>query len=200
MTDEQVKPTRAQVVLAEVVSAFTRTDAKRIDELGPEEATRASLCEVFFTASVRTMMAMDSEVLRELGEYAWKVFGRGHVKLAMGPDVPSLSIAVVKIGGFPRALVFAPLDWPEMADEDPVMQFGAVITAASQAVDFYNGMVPPRESGDRMKRRSLSYEAEYLKMLDPGMLNDYQKDVLKQFPRGFDRHLSYPRKPVEEKD
>jgi hypothetical protein len=193
----------AQQTLAEIVNAFGSTNAVSINELDGDTplAKRGRECEQLFTSGViQLRMMKDLPLITDLMADVWGIYHYRHVVMALGPDVPSPCIAVVQRvkDGIFQALTFVPYAWPEMIKADPTHELGAIITVGSQSVDFYNNKLLSEEDSKISKKRSLSYEAEFIHILSLSghNLNDYQKQVLAKYPNGFDSSLAYARKPV----
>jgi hypothetical protein len=189
-------------LLAEVLSAFTPDSPNHHNlkdmDLGDPFAQTGYLCEQTFTAGVDTLRRFENAPIGNLMSYVWDIYHYHHVVVALGPDVPSLSIAVTKKGDLLQALTFVPHRWLEMIKEDPVMQLGALIFVGSQVTDYYNNRIMTRENNELSKQRATSYEAEYLRLIQGSnfKFNSYQESVLKKYPNGFDTSLAYERKPV----
>lgn len=153
-----------------------------------------------FRTIVEHLRELGSPHLRELGDYALQVFHHGHVKMAVGPGIRSLQFASVYLGSATRAMVLCPALWTETVKEEPLAQFGAVISMASQAADYYNGRTAPRggacDEPRTVVERARSYESEFLAMLRPGLLDDRQRRILMDHPGGFNTAYSYARIPV----
>lgn len=182
----------------EVLAAFNCDKPQLLNNMDPSDpfAQKARRSQDLFTRGVHTLKIIDNPIITGLMSYVWDIFHHRHVLMAVGPDVPTLSFAIVsKEGGGFQALVFAPYNWPDMVKEDPRMQLGAILANGSQCADFYNNLITSPESFEISRRRSNSYEAEYLLMLD-NPLNEYQKSVLALYPKGWDPTLGYVRKPV----
>lgn len=186
-------------VLVQIIAAFSGAHQNLVD-LDPKDplAQIGRTCEKLFTLGVATLSKFGNPVIQDLMSYVWDVYHYRHVAMAIGPNVPSLSMTVAqsrKTGDI-QALTFAPHNWPEMVAQDPVMQLGAIIAMGSQATDFYNNKILSKEDSLVVKERALSYEAEYLKMIEGHPFNEYQQEVLAKYPNGFDASFSYQRKPI----
>jgi len=104
---------------------------------------------------------------------------------------------------FQQAVLWLPLHWLEIFQEDPVYQLGAVLYTGSQAVDFYNGRLTQdlSDSGPLAQ----AHEAELLWLISrefPGYQFDlYQSYLRHKFPQGLNspkaKGLLYPLAPVE---
>ena len=191
----------AKETLDEIIGAFECTDPISINEIDDSAwADRCKKCEQLFTSGVAALRMMKNiPVINDLMSNVWDIFHHRHIILGMGPNVPSLSLAIVQgKNGLLQALAFAPHAWPEMVDEDAPHELGAIIAVGSQAVDFYNSKILSDNDSKVSKERSLSYEAEFILMLDSNghTLNEYQRQVLNKYPNGFDRSFAYTRKVV----
>lgn len=184
--------------LLEVLAAFNCEKPQLLINMDPSDpfAQKARIAQDLFTGGVHALRIIDNPAISGLMSYVWDIFHHRHVLMAMGPDVPSLSFALAgKEGGGLQALVFAPHNWPDMVKEDPLMQLGAIIANGSQCADFYNGLINSPESVNTARSRANSYEAEFLLMLD-SPLNEYQREILALYPKGWDPILGYVRKPI----
>ena len=163
----------------------------------PEEVELGESLKHAFLDGIRYLAEeIDHPLLEKLGRDALAVLRNNYAEIAMG-DVPSLTMTIMAGGGGVIGLVIIPPNWIETCKEDSAFQFGGIVFVASQVVDYYNmrqGFRP--EIAMSMSQRAKAFEAEYIKSLDIE-LNPYQKDVLSQFPNGWDGSLEYERKPVE---
>ena len=186
-------------LLAQIVGAFQPDKGTHIEKLDKADPTyrQARTIEAAFTGGVEVLRsAFPNERIRALGSVIWDIFHHRYVSMALGPAVPTLSIGIFGRPDALQALVFAPHNWAEMTAKNPLMELGAIVLVGSQAVDFYNGRVLTDGSGVMM-HRARSYEAEYIRSLGSAVkLTDYQQELLREFPHGFDTRLDYKRKPV----
>lgn len=191
----------------------SRFDSKTLDEIRAAFKNQRTLedldkdsplakigrdCQELFTSGV-AILCKSVPVISNLMLDVWEIFNYQHVVMAIGPNVPALAISVVQdSNGMIQALTFATYSWPQMAKEDPSMELGAIVYVGSQVVDYYNNKLLSQEDNIISKQRALSYEAEYLLLLkrDGMFLNEYQEDVIAQYPNGFDQSLSYVRRAV----
>ena len=153
----------------------------------PEDDPTAALgraCEGLFTAGVEALRSVANERVRVLACAVWDLVGNRQVQVAVGLAVPTLSFTVLRVEGVLQGLVLIPKNWPQMVEEDPIMQSGALLFIGAQIVDFYND----RLVGDPSARaRWEAYEAELLHSLGPDWApNEYQRDLLKLYPDGLD--------------
>jgi hypothetical protein len=186
--------------LGEILSAFRSSTHLHLEDMDEENplAKIGRECQELFTSGV-IVLRKSVPVISSLMADVWDIYHYRHVVMAIGPNVPSLSISVVQDGkGIIHALTFAPYAWPQMAKEDPSMELGAILSIGSQVVDYYNDKLLSKEDSKRSKERALSYEAEYLRLIKLGgaTLNGYQEDVLTKYPNGFDPSFAYPRRAV----
>jgi len=187
-------------LILEVVTALNCKNPKYLKDLDSKDplVVNGRLTEGMFTTGVTLLMNLKNEVIRSLMSYVWDIFHHRHVSLVIGPKVPSMSFALTSNGkGELQAMVFAPHNWPEMMETDPYMQLGGIIHIGSQATDYYNGVLHDQDSAKLSRKRSNSYEAEYLLLLRDHPLNEYQKKIIAAYPHGFDPLLGYLRKPVK---
>lgn len=154
---------------------------KRVGQLIGETVTSG----VDFLRSV-----FPNEAVQKLMKLVWDIIGHKITPIALGPQVPSISLAVFGSPALPQAAIFLPHNWLDDVKADPVLQMGALVFVGSQALDFYNqkvGRAPAQ--GPESVRRARAYEAEYLltvkKMGPQTKFNDYQKKVLDDFPEGI---------------
>lgn len=197
MYENAEKPMEKSTIL-EVLAAFNCEKPQLLTDMDPSDpfAKKAQVAQDLFTGGVHALKSLSNFTLSSLMSYVWDIFHYRHVLMAMGPDVPALSFALAGGKGGLKALVFAPLNWVAMVNEDPMMQLGAIIANGSQAVDFYNGLITGRDDIAVSRNRANSYEAEYLLMLDNHPLNEYQRSILDLYPKGWDPTLGYERKPI----
>jgi len=187
--------------LSDILSAFRSSQQLNLDEMDADNplAKLGVQCQNLFTSGVIVLRESGSPIISSLMVDVWNIYHHRHVVMAIGPNVPSLSISVVQDSkGIIHALTFAPYAWPQMVKEDPSMELGAILSIGSQVVDYYNNKLLSQEDSSTSKQRALSYEAEFLRLLKRGgsVLNGYQEDVLLKYPNGFDPVFSYPRKQV----
>lgn len=187
-------------LILEIATALNCKNPKYLKDLDSKDpfVVNGRLIEGLFTTGVSILNKLENEALRSLMSYVWDIFQHRHVTLAIGPEVPGMSFALAgNRKGALQAMVFAPTNWPEMMEADPYMQLGAIIYIGSQAADYYNGVFHDQESVNLSRKRSNSYEAEYLLLLKDHPLNEYQRKVVSENPNGFDPLLGYIRKPVK---
>jgi hypothetical protein len=199
MERDDIDPRWTSKALGEIMSAFSDAKPMKIDDIKDDTLSkRCRMCEYLFTTGTIHLREMGNPIIKNLMINIWGIYHNRHVVMAMGPDVPALSIAVIERRGVVQALTFAPYAWPEMVEADPTMELGAIVVVGSQAVDFYNNRLTSPDESKISKERSLSYEAELLILFrEMGhSLNGYQKDVLTKYPNGFDSSFAYPMKAV----
>jgi len=126
------------------------------------------------------------------------------VFVSLSETAVALELQVTTIeGSFQQAILWLPVHWLEIFQEDPIYQLGGVLYTGSQAVDFYNG----RLTQDPAKSASLAqaHEAELLWLVArefPGYQFDlYQSYLRHKFSKGLNtpkaKELLYPLAPVE---
>jgi hypothetical protein len=175
--------------VAEMLAAFKTENAERVENLPKDDPLRVTAQAMgdTFTVGVATLKMFPNPVVRDLASMVWDILGHRIVPIAMGPNVPTLTIAVHGNPALPQAILFVPHRWCEMVKEDPCYQLGAITFVGSQAVDLYNGRIA-HESKEAIKR-ARAYEAEYLRTVReqlPGMkFNEWQEDCLSDFPAGI---------------
>jgi len=145
--------------------------------------------EQMFTAGLEHMTDLDAP-LKDFGQDAHSIMENKYVEFNIG-EVPTLSMCILANTARALGMVVAPLAWPVMCGMDPTFQFGAIVFAASQIVDYYNDKTESREMGERAR----ALESEFLRNVPEEVLNQYQKDILQEYPNGYSS-LSYTRKPV----
>ena len=186
----------------EIVASFGGTQVNVADL--PKDDPIAKLgktCESLFTGGVDVLRSIiPNDRIRDLGRVVWDLVGHKQVLVAIGPDVPSLAFTVMQIKELHQAIVMIPKQWPQMVEDDPFMQLGAILFVGAQVVDFYNDRLFD-DSGAR--RRWHAYEAELLRTLKTSLPswqpNEYQREVLDRCPDGLDGKdvVLYPYKPYE---
>ncbi len=184
----------------QIIAAFGGTQVN-INDLPADDpdAKLGKECEVLFTGGVEVLRSIvPNERIRAMGRVIWDLVGNKQTVTAIGPAVPSLGFTVMKKEKMHQAMILIPRTWPQMVEDDPFMQLGAILFVGAQAVDFYNDRLF-REANAR--RRWHAYEAELLltlKTLLPSWSpNDYQRETLARFPEGLDSKdvPLYPFKP-----
>lgn len=184
----------------QILAAFLPEAGQNVEKLdhASEQYKAAKGIEETFTGGVAFLKALFPNVhVKTLATHIWDVFHHKHVVLALGPQVPTMSFAMVRRGGIPQALVLVPPNWLEMVKEDRALQLGAIVMVGSQAVDFYNGKFAKVEDIPTAERRCKAFEAEYLRTLpNHDLFNSYQTKLLKDYP-SFPTELFYDYRPVE---
>jgi hypothetical protein len=185
-------------VLAEITAAFVH-GGTRIENL-PEGDLKAAGMKIgeAFTVGVALLREWRNPAVRDLAAMIWDIVGHRIVGTAIGPEVPSLTLAAfgaksayqLAAAGSklaPQAIIFTPHRWLNMIAENAPYQLGALVFVGSQAVDYYNGrvLIDP----EALKTRARAYEAEYLISLTADApeykLNAYQREILEDFPYGL---------------
>lgn len=159
----------------------------------PEIKDQAAKMVKFFDKAVDTLRnpeTFPNKHINELVTLLWRLVGNRMVPMCGGP-VPTLSFTAL---GNPTGLVAAvvsPQNWPDMFEEDPMYQMGAIVFVASQCRDFYNSKLNanPKTLADKsVVRRAKCYEAEFLLTIlgidSTYQFNSYQKHVLEVAPQG----------------
>lgn len=139
-----------------------------------------------FTEGVAFLKRFPNENIARLMSLVWDIVGHRVVPVALGPGVVSLTFGALKKGPKVDGIIFVPPKWNELLQRDPVFQVGALVFVGSQVVDFYNERL---YEGVIMQIRARAYEAEYLReiqrMSPKYALNEYQEELLRQFPDGL---------------
>jgi hypothetical protein len=186
--------------VAEVLAAFkSDSNSSLISNLDATDplVQRAKKIEQLFTSGVDMFRRVSNPILSDLMSYVWDIYHHRHVLTAIGPNVPSVSIAVLrKPGGGYQAMTFLPPNWLDLIEENSLLQLGGIVFVSSQVTDYYNGKLTNPIDGAISAKRATAYEAEYLRMLKGSSLTSYQRGVLDQFPDDFDPTFVYARKPV----
>ncbi len=181
--------TASATLLDQILGAFVATQVNVADLPGDDPTAKlGKVCEGLFTDGVNTLRSIiPNERVRALARIVWDLVGHKRVLVALGPDVPTLSFTAVRQGDMIQGLVVLPKQWPQMVEDDPFMQLGAILFVGAQVVDFYND----RLFGDPGARsRWQAYEAELLitlgRTLPSWKPNDYQRQILEKFSAGLD--------------
>jgi hypothetical protein len=170
-----------------------KPNVRDIDPESEKDLAEIGKCvQESFMSGLEYMSQIGHTLLEKLGQETRAILSNNYAEIALG-DVPTISMIVM---GSPTkqevlGLVVTPVNWVETCTEDAQFHFGGIVFVASQVVDFYN----VRPHG--MMERARSMEAEYIKSLDGVILNEYQKNILSQYPNGWDKTLEYEHKPVE---
>lgn len=144
------------------------------------------------------------EEINKLASLMWDLVGHRITPVAIGPDVVAIHFyAEIPKQGQPVACILCPPKWLHMVEADPIMQFGALVFAGSQARDYYNERLA--WDGKAVHSRSRAYESEFLHCVMekyPFTPNDYQKKVMEDFPKGLaslEAKFWYESKPFVER-
>lgn len=186
-------------ILAEITAAFVHggTRVENLPEGDPLQMAGLKIGEAF-TMGVALLREWHNPAIRDLAVMIWDIVGHRIVATALGPEVPSLTLAAfgnksayqLAAAGSklaPQAIIFTPHKWLDMIAENAAYQLGALVFVGSQAVDFHNGrvLIDP----EALKTRARAYEAEYLISLRESApdykMNDYQREVLEDYPYGL---------------
>lgn len=193
----------ASPLIQEIVGAFAATQVN-IKDL-PSDDPRAqvgAVCEELFTAGVDMLRSIiPNDRVRAIARVIWDLVGRKHVLVALGPDVPTLSFTAMRFDGEVKGLILMPKKWPQMVDDEPFMQLGAILFVGVQAVDFDNDQLIGNADAPM---RCRAYEAELLRTLTqmPDFRpNSYQRQVMAEYPSGLDSPglVLYPYRSYESK-
>jgi hypothetical protein len=170
---------------AQILRAFA-AKGLRVDQLpegDPARSVAERLSDAFTEGTIFLKLSVNHNI-HELGALLWDLVGSLTVPVGIGPDVNSLTLAVVSAHGIPQATIFVPYHWQEMIDADWVCQLGAMVYIGSQARDFYN---------DRLDKdvlpRAQAYEAEFLLTVKEKVpshpFNEWQLEAMKTYPQGL---------------
>lgn len=170
----------------EIISAFTQPAIPNADMV-----VKAQEMEYFVTSGVDYLRsAFPNNDIRYLMSIVWDLIGNNITPFALGPDVPTLSLAIVgrkSDPSFRQPAIFAPINWLDMIEKDHVYQMGALVFIGSQAVDYYNNRLLNDPAVAR--QRAYIYEAEYshtVKNLTPDWQpNANQNRMMKEYPAGL---------------
>jgi hypothetical protein len=192
-------------IIKKIVSSFSKTVKVEDLDQSSDEARRANNLGDLFTGGVQILKSWPDKTISSLGDYIWDIFHNRYANVGVGPNVPTVSTAIVPPSllvqmGFPagvehECVVFLPYAWQEMIREKPLLQLGAILFAGSQAADFYNKR--HKIDPENISLRAQMYEGVYLKMLDPEKLDEYQKIILERYNGELVPEFLYDRKPVE---
>jgi len=174
----------------QVLAAFLREGVKADDlpDSDPLKAKAQELGTAFTEAVDYLRRSFRNERIQKLAALAWPIIEHRIVQVALGPNVPSLSMGVLGNEANQRAYIFAPHAWLEEAKADPILQMGAVVFVISQAVDYHNQRLVRDQEGT--VKRARAHEAEYLLTVDRlypehAPFNQYQQELLKALPEGL---------------
>lgn len=194
-TDPNHRPELAEQIL----QAFA-AQGKRIDEIPEEDPARIAAEQLSdaFTQGVAYLTISHNQNIRELSTLLWDLVGSYIVPVGIGPDVDSLTLAVVNANGASQATIFTPYHWLDMIADDGICQLGALVFIGSQARDFYN-----KRLDKNTLQRSHAYEAEFLLSIKEinarHLFNEGQIEVMSSYPQGIRsekaRGLMYTSKP-----
>ena len=179
----------AKDLRTEILSAFF-AEGKRVDKLAADDPVRVKGVEIgeMFTSGVAFLANLfPNASIRKLMGLVWNIVGHRITPVALGPEVPSLSLAVMGSKLAAQAIILTPHNWIDMVKADPLLQMGALVYVGSQAVDFYNGKTV--EDPKTTVLRSKAFEAEFLLTLNnviPNLVFDtYQQSVVDEMPLGL---------------
>jgi hypothetical protein len=173
----------------EILNMFAakKVDLKDVPDHDPIAAL-GRRCESLFTGGVEALRSVvPNERIRALARIVWDLVGNKRVLVVLGADVPSLSFTVMREKIVDQGLVLIPKAWPQMVEDDPFMQIGAILFVGAQVVDFYNARLVDDPAA---RVRWEAYEAELLRTLKTWLPhwapNGYQREVMTRYPDGLD--------------
>jgi hypothetical protein len=173
------------------IEAHFLTPAINIEEIADSEPgayKEAKQIERFVTSGVTFLRdVFPNDRIRSLMGIAYDLIGRKVTPVAFGPNVPTLSMAAMRVGDDIKGIIFAPHNWITMIKANPLMQVGALVFVGSQVVDFYNDKLIGQSKN--VQQRARAFEAEYLLTLrensgEGWVPNEYQSEVMKEYPAG----------------
>jgi hypothetical protein len=125
----------------------------------------------------------------------WRLIGNKNIPMVLDQwRFPSLVFMVIgdqtKTQRSP--LFVMPVNFVDQVKENAIMQLGVVAYMASQARDYYSGALTDKNS-ETVNRRARAFEAETLLTIakmassegSTAKLNEWQKNILKEFPEGL---------------
>ncbi len=179
-------------VLAQVFAAFAQ-EGQNVETMPKDDPLRIAGERMgnMFTEGVLLLRGFPNQAIQDLAMMVWDIVGNRVVLTALGPAVPSLSLAAIKMRdtGETKGIIFVPHNWPTMVREDPVYQLGALVFVGSQAVDYYNERLTTPKEAEAAKKRARAHEAEYLlaiRGISPEIpFNEWQRSVLYEYPQGL---------------
>lgn len=195
--------------VAEMIAAFSpgphAVHENELPDGDPLKAAIQPISDTFTNGVAFLKHFFPNPTIRDIMAMTWDLVGNQITPVVMGPDVPTLTFAVMGTRLKPKAMIFMPHNWLQMIGHQlpssSIYQMGALVFVGSQAVDFYNGKFfeEPRDA----EKRARAHEAEYLITTDylPGTIgfNDYQKGVIDEYPKGLStpsiQPLLYKSKP-----
>ena len=141
---------------------------------------------------LRTPEHTPNEHINKLMNTVWDLVGQKKIPVGLHPKLNIMSFVVMgksiddednNVG-----CILIPIDWIQRLHAKPFFEFGAMVYVGSQARDYHDGLITSTEGSEMAKQRAKAYEAEYLLMVQKDSpdceFNQYQKDILKEFPRG----------------
>lgn len=179
----------APEVAQSITEAFFSGDPLFVEDLDADDPIRVQGQAIgdLFTFTVDYLRSLfPNEHVRDLMKLVWDIVGSRTVPVASGPPVPTVTFTAWVQDGKTQGVILLPTNWDALYRQDPLFHTGGVVFAGSQARDFYHGRII-RDGGEVLTARARAYEAEYLKTLpNRASFNPYQKEVLAQFPQGFE--------------
>ena len=173
----------------EILAAFA-SEGVRAEKLPTDDPVRVKgeRGAAYFTEGVALLKTdYPNPAIRELMTMVWSIVGHRIVPVALGPEVPSLTLAAAGNRLTPQAIIFMPHHWVDMIHENPLYQLGALVFVGSQAVDYYNRRF--MNEPEAVEARAKAYEAELLVTLQKAgadlKLNEWQQRELRNYPDGI---------------
>jgi hypothetical protein len=130
--------------------------------------------------------------INELVKLMWRLIGNQVVKVALntqfGHRMPGAAFSLMGNQQAYEAIIWLPTSYAQMVVHDRIFHMGGICFNASQCRDFYNGKVGPGKNPQPAQQRALAYEAEFINTIaqaDEFKPNDWQKQVMEQFPKGL---------------
>lgn len=135
--------------------------------------------------------------INELCNLAFMLINQRVIVVGQGPRLPTnFGFALMGTPGDYEPMIVVREDWLSFVVNDRTMGLGAIVLAASQCRDYYNGK--SIKDLENCEKRAAMYEAEMLltlKQHEDFKSNDWQQEILRRFPKGIDQRLLYPAKP-----
>ena len=153
-------------------------------------AKQATAIEQTYTYIVDAFRRHPNPLLARLARNLWDLVHYRHVHTAVTSNVSGLIFAVMRKNKQLLPTFMMPYGWSDQFKEQPSFIAGAVLFTGCRAVDYYNGRMdvdPPHT----LNARGASYEAEFLRGLVNPTLNEYQREVLRLYPQGYEPRFDY---------
>jgi hypothetical protein len=150
--------------------------------------------------TLRANHLFPNKSINELMILVWDLFGKRVVPMVAHGSVSTISFALVGNHQKRIGMVMVPFTWMDQLMADPLGCGGGVVFVGSQARDYYNMRLYEQEHSKEVQDRAKAYEAEYLLAIlemrkNQGLeykLNNYQKSILDQFPKGIESENAKP--------